>query len=151
MNVEIRQTHPKKVLCMTHRGPYNLIGETFQRFGPWAKSEGIRTEAYVGIYYDDPTSTPPDELRADAGAFVDMDFTIDNPSVHIVNIPAGTFAIYTHVGSYDLIGNSWQKFMAWFATSGYQYGSFPSYEIYVDDCDDTPVEHLQTELFISIG
>lgn len=151
MNVEIREMPAQKVLCMSHTGPYFTIGTTFRRFYTWAAEHGIKFGLGVGLYYDNPIVTPPDELRSDAGGFVDLNFTIDDPAVHLVDIPAGTYAVYTHIGGYDKMGESWGDFMGnWFPATGYEYGEGAPFEIYVDDCADTPVETLRTELCIPL-
>lgn len=150
MDPELREMPAQRVVAMSHSGPYPTIGTTFHKFGGWVKENGIKIGPFFGIYYDNPQSTPPEQLRSDAGAVVDLAFTTDDPSVHVVDVPAATYAVYTHVGSYETIGDSWQRFMGWFFSNGHQFGEFPAFEVYVDDIDDTPVERLRTELCMSV-
>jgi AraC family transcriptional regulator len=152
MNVEIREMQPAKVLCMSHSGPYFMIGTTFTAFAQWIQSHGVKTGPFLGLYYDDPNSTSPEDLRSDAGALVDPDFTTDDPTVHIVDIPGGTYAVYTHVGPFDGLGHSWGEFMGkWFPSSGYEFaGAGAPFELYVDDMETTPIEKLRTELWVGV-
>jgi len=151
MNVEIREMPAQRALCMSHKGPYYMIGATFARVGPWLKEHEIKIGPFVGLYYDDPNGTAPDDLRSDAGALVDLDFTIDDPAVHVVDMPAATYAVYTHIGAYDRLNHAWDEFMTkWFPTCGYEFAPGIPMEIYIDDCADTPAETLRTELCISV-
>ncbi len=151
MNVEIREIQPRKALCISHKGPYFMIGATFGEFFQWAGPKGIPVEQGVGFYYDDPNSTPPEDLRSDAGAFVDGEVEIDNPKVHWVQASGGKYAVYTHIGSYEHLGNSWGEFMGkWFPSSGYEFREAVPFELYIDDCQKVPVEKLRTELWVAI-
>jgi AraC family transcriptional regulator len=152
MEVEIKQMAPSKAACMSHKGHYFMIGTTFSKFFQWAGMNQKKTGQGIGFYYDDPTSTPPDDLRSDAGALVDADFVIDNPEVHLVDIPGGSYAVYTHHGPYDSLGHSWNEFMSkWFPSSGYEFaqGGAP-FELYVNNCMDTAPDQLITELWVGV-
>lgn len=52
----------------THVGPYTQLGDAWSRFmGQWLPQSGHRVGAGSSyeVYRNDPTNTPPDELRTD--------------------------------------------------------------------------------------
>ena len=62
-----------RVGTVRHVGPYNQIPNAFGRLGSIAGPAGLvqRPEAaMIAISYDDPDSTPQDQLRSDAGIVV---------------------------------------------------------------------------------
>lgn len=151
MNVEIKEMAPAKAACMSHKGPYFMIGTTFSRFFQWAGPNGVKFRQGIAFYYDDPTSTPPDDLRSDAGALVGADFASDNPDVHVVDVPGGRYAVYTHHGPYDGLVSAWGEFMGgWFPASGYEFANGAPFELYVNNCTNTPPEKLITELWLGV-
>jgi AraC family transcriptional regulator len=151
MQVEIREMPPRKAVCVSHRGPYFMIGSAFGQLGAWMKENDIPPGPTVGIYYDDADATPAEELRSDAGAFVAEDFTTSDPRVHVVDIPGGTYAVATHRGPYDGLPNAWAELMGkWLPASGYSYGDAPGIEIYADDCTQIPPEQVRTEICIPV-
>ncbi len=151
MKVEIRELPSRKAVCMAHKGPYFRIGETFRKLRNWRAENGIDAGMDIGLYYDDPSATPPDELRSDAGAIVADDFAIQDPRVHIVDVVGGAHAVYAHVGPYDGISNSWMEmYSKWLPASGYTFGDGVCFEMYVDDCDKVPQDDLRTDLCLPV-
>lgn len=150
--VEVREIPARRAVCMRHVGPYFMIGKTFRALRNWRKEFAIPAGVDIGLYYDDPSATPPSELRADAGAFVTDDFAIDDPRVHLIDVAGGSYAVYTHVGPYDGITNSWMEMYArWLPTSGYTFGDAVPFEVYVDDCDEVPWPEVRTDLCIPVA
>ena len=151
MEVEIRESEPRKAVCMSHCGPYPTIGHTFGKLAAWIQESGIEAGPFVGLYYDDPRVTPAEELRSDAGAFVLDDFTIDDPGVHVVEVAGGVYAVGTHVGSYEGLANAWQFLIGtWLPSSGAAPREAPCFEVYLDDCSQVPQAQLRTEIYIPI-
>jgi AraC family transcriptional regulator len=151
MKVEIRQCEPRKAVCMSHQGPYFMIGQTFGRLGEWFAETGVDAGARLGLFYDDPDTTPVAELRSDAGAFVPDDFVISDPRVHVIEVTGGTYAVATHVGPYDGLPNAWCEMVGkWLPTSGYAFGDSPSFEVYLEDCSKVPASELHTELYVPV-
>ena len=151
MQVEIRELKPRKAVCISHHGPYFMIGETFGQLAAWLQETGIQACETLGIYYDDPDTTPVEELRSDAGAFVPDDFTTDDPGVHLVDIAGGPYAVGTHVGPYDGLQNAWGEMLGkWLPSSGYAFGDAPGFEVYLDDCSKVPAAELRTEICVPV-
>ncbi len=57
------------VMGFEHVGPYEKIGDAFQRIEAVAKENGVAVNM-IGIYYDDPKTVAKDSLRALAGLIV---------------------------------------------------------------------------------
>ena len=103
MRVEIRQLEPRKAVCMTHRGPYFMIGQTFGQLGAWLKETGLDAGPGLAIYFDDPEATPAAELKSYAGVFVPDGFVSDDPRVQLVDVAGGSYAVGTR-GSVRRVG-----------------------------------------------
>jgi AraC family transcriptional regulator len=151
MQVEIRKIEPRKAVCMSHRGAYPTIGRTCEQLGAWIRETGAEVGTWICLYYDDPKTTPAEELQSDAGAYVSADFATDDPRVHVVDVPAGTYAVSMHVGPYEGIPASWMELVdRWRPSSGYALGCGPFFEVYVDDCVTTPQDRMRTELYAPV-
>ena len=111
MDIDIREAEARRAVCKSHSGPYYMIGKTFGEFYQWAQQAHAPIQNGVGIYYQDPDVTPPDELRSHAGAIVPVDYVPDG-GVDVVDLPAGTYAVATHVGPYDGLSKAWSELWA---------------------------------------
>jgi AraC family transcriptional regulator len=151
MQVEIREIAPRKAVCMSHRGPYYMIGQTFERFGAWLNENNLETQGRLALFYDDPEATPVNELRSDAGAFVADGYTTNDPNVHVVDVAGGTYAVATYIGPYDGLSNAWNEFGGkWLPGSGYSFAQAASFEVYLNGCHETDPSQLRTELYIPV-
>jgi AraC family transcriptional regulator len=141
-----------RVAVVKHRGPYHRIGEAFSKLGEIAGPAGLfgPDAKMIGVYYDDPDTTPESELRADAGITVSETAKIP-PELTEVRIPPGRMARATHIGGYEGLNESWARLTgAWLEQSGQRLGDGVSYEIYLNTPMDTPKDKLRTELYIPL-
>jgi AraC family transcriptional regulator len=101
MHADIIDQPAIRVAVVRHRGPYHRIGEAFSKLGEIAGPAGLfGPEAkMIGVYYDDPDSTPEAELRSDAGVTVSESAKIPQGLTE-VRIPAGRMARATHIGGW---------------------------------------------------
>lgn len=147
MQVEIRNEPGFRLAAIRHIGPYDRIGEAFDRLFAWAQSKGLPLRAPIAVYHDDPSTTPEAELRSDAGIVVDTDFVADDPSIHVLEVPAQRCAVAIHRGPYEGLPESWAKFLGeWLPQSGEEVGEGLCYERYLNDCLGLPPEELITEM-----
>jgi AraC family transcriptional regulator len=153
MQVEIRDVPELRVGGVPHRGPYNQIGEAFGRLGRIAGSAGLFQQpgaAMVGIYHDDPDSTPADQLRSDA-AIVVPDGVKLPAELAEQRLPSGRYAVALHQGSYEQLPDAWMRLMGeWLPASGQRVAESASYEYYLNDPTNTPKEQLKTEIRIPL-
>ena len=127
-----------------------MIGQTFGQWGAWSQEAKIEHGMGVAFFYDDPESTPPDKLRSDAGAFVSNDFVTTDPAVHIVDVAGGSYAVATHLGSFDGLPNAWNEFSRSPLPDGYTYRNAPPFEVYVKMSHENGGVDNQTELYMAI-
>jgi AraC family transcriptional regulator len=146
MTVNIHENIPaQRVIALRHTGSYNNIGAAFGQLA----ARGFEVLGAVGIYYDDPETTPEAELRSDACAIAPENFTPSDSDLRVVTVAGGRYAVYTYLGDYSGISAAWGKLMGgWVPTSGQTMDfSRPCFEVYVNDCDKVPVEEVRTDLY----
>jgi AraC family transcriptional regulator len=153
MDVDIQTMPEMRVAATAHRGPYNTISEAFARLGAIAGPAGLLQQAgaeMVAIYHDDPETTPPAELRSDAGIVVPADASIPK-ALGELRIAAGNYARTTHIGPYTLLGDAWARFMGeWLPKSSHRVGPGMSFEIYRNNPTTTAQSELRTDLYLPI-
>jgi AraC family transcriptional regulator len=165
MNVEIKELPERRIAAVTHVGPYNRISEAFGRLGEIAGRAGLIGPAPVmlGVYYDDPETTPAAELRSQAALVIAEDAKIPAELAE-GRIPGGRYAVTTHIGPYEQLGDVWARFMGeWLPKSGHRVRDGQAadpvelgntgergHEIYRNTPADVPKEELVTELYIPL-
>jgi diguanylate cyclase (GGDEF)-like protein/PAS domain S-box-containing protein len=66
-------------------------------------------------------------------------------------IASGRYAVFTHVGPYDTLFQSWATIRnSWLPTSGERERQVPSLELMLNDPQTTPPELLRTEIWIPL-
>jgi AraC family transcriptional regulator len=103
----------------------------------------------LGIYKDDPDTTPPDQLRSAAGVVVAEDTPIPSGLVE-ERVPGGRFACFVHRGSYETLPDSWARVKRELISSGQRRRSASSCEIYLNNPAQVPTDELQTEICIPV-
>jgi AraC family transcriptional regulator len=153
MDVDIKDMPRLRVATVRHVGPYNQIPKAFEHLGAIAGRAGLlpRVGAMIAIYYDDPETTPQDELRSDAALVVPEDVRLPEGLVE-QHLPAGRYAHTVHVGPYEHLGDVWARFLGeWLPASGNRIGEGVSYEIYVNNPMQVPKNELRTELYLPLA
>ena len=150
MNVEIRDFPPQKAVCMSHSGPYYMIGQTFGKLMVWRQGSGIKCGRAVALFYDDIESTPVDKLRSDAGLFVSDEFTTDDPQVQVKEVGGGAYMVTTFVGPYDGLASAWDTFSKQGLPEGYTYCSGPAFEVYTRMTETPGGAESETELHMAV-
>jgi AraC family transcriptional regulator len=159
MNVTIEEKPEIRLATVPHVGPYDRIAEAFGRLGALVAAAPVgllcapNTDrpAMIAVYYDDPETTPADQLRSDAGISVAPGVPLPEGLVER-RLPAGRYARTTHVGPYTQLGDVWSRFMGqWLPASGHRVGSGSSYEHYRNTPADVPPHELRTDLYLPIA
>lgn len=153
MHIQVQDRPALRVAAVHHRGPYNTISQAFERLGAVAGPAGLFAQsgaAMIGIYHDDPEALPAAELRSEA-AIVVAEGTHIPAELTELRIPAGRYAMTTHVGPYTQLGDTWARLMGeWLPSSGERLGPGMSYEIYVNDPGSAAPGELRTELYLQL-
>lgn len=154
MHVEITSYPELRVATVHHVGPYNRIAEAFSRLGDVAGPAGLYADpaaTMVALYHDDPESTPPAQLRSDAGLVVSEHTALPAP-LDETRIPAGRYARTVHRGPYSELGDVWARFMGeWLPASGHRVADGASYELYLNNPHEVPSSEYLTELRIPLA
>ncbi|HTL58983.1 MAG TPA: GyrI-like domain-containing protein [Candidatus Limnocylindrales bacterium] len=102
MDVKIRQLKPMRVAFMRHIGPYNEVGQTWDKLMMQLGKEGLvgAGTQFIGICHDDPAVTSSDKIRYDACITVDGVFRASG-EIGLQIVPGGDYAVLTHFGPYE--------------------------------------------------
>jgi AraC family transcriptional regulator len=153
MQVDIKNMPELRVATLRHVGPYNRISEAFGRLGEIAGPAGLfgPDAMMLAIYHDDPEITKEQDLRSDAALTVSPEARVPEGLVE-QRIPAGRYACTTHLGPYEQLADTWERFMGeWLPRSGNRFGEGVSYEVYRNTPGDVPKEELRTEIYIPLA
>jgi AraC family transcriptional regulator len=101
----------------------------------------------MGLYRDDPRTTPAEELRSAAALPISEDEVLPAGLVE-ERLDGGRFACFLHVGPYEELPAAWAAAVATFLSSGYRRRIGPSLEIYLNDPTHASPSALQTEIAI---
>ena len=154
MDVEITEMLEQRVATVRHIGPYNQIPHAFGRLNSIATQTGLFHHpgaAMIAIYYDDPDTTPQDQLRSDAAIAIPKHVALPD-GLDERRITAGRYARATHVGAYETLGDAWARFLGeWLPASSHRIGRGEMYEIYRNDPTKVASNDLRTDLYISLA
>jgi AraC family transcriptional regulator len=153
--IEVRlETLPaRRLLALAHRGDYHTIGATFERLNTVAASRGLLGPESVslGIYYDDPETTPVDSLRSHACVSVSDALRQAPEGFELLPLDGGEFAIGVHRGGYQQLAESYRwLFGEWLPSSGREAAHAPCHETYVNDARTTPASELVTHICVPL-
>lgn len=154
MNVEVKTMPALRLATVHHVGPYSKISEAFARLGAIAGQAGLFQQpsvAMIGVYHDDPETTPAHELQSDAAISV-PEAAVLPAGLSELRLPAGRYACTTHVGPYTTLGDTWSRLMGeWLPKSGQRMQDSVAYELYLNNPMTAPAEELRTEIYILLA
>jgi AraC family transcriptional regulator len=152
MNVKIKPMPALRVAFMRHVGPYNKVGETWDKLLPVLGKDGRLAGdcMMIGICHDDPEVTAPEKIRYDACVTVDETFTPEG-DVGVQVLAAGDYAMTTHFGPYHKLGVTYSAmFGQWLPRSGRELRPVPCFEVYLNDPQTTDPEDLLTDIYVPL-
>ena len=148
----IRTEPAVRVAALRHHGDYQAIGSTFERLMALAVGQGPLGADFrsFGIYYDDPSATPVNALRADACVVVPAG-AAPTGDLQLKEIRGGRYATVLHVGPYaELEGVYRWLYGTWLAQSGEEPADAPTIEAYLNDARVVPPTGLRTEIWLPL-
>ncbi|GLS04467.1 AraC family transcriptional regulator [Chitiniphilus shinanonensis] len=149
--VTIRECPAFHIVALAHQGNYMKIGEAFDKLMLKCRSEGWLDEStrWLGFYYDDPATTPENELRSHAAASVSHTIMVE-PPFEAMTIPAARCAVLRHTGPYSTLHDAYHwLFGHWLPQSGEQPAISP-FEDYLNDPGSTPQQQLLTDIYLPL-
>jgi AraC family transcriptional regulator len=152
MKVDVVERPEIRLASVRHVGSYMGIREAFQRLHDLTTAAGLSDQdtSLVGVYHDDPSTTPEDQLRSDAAIAVPAKTKLPAGLTELV-IPAGRYAHTTHVGPYTGLGGVWAHLKNdWLKQSGEKLNDAMSYEIYRNTPMTAKPHELVTEVYMPL-
>src|SRR5262245_52937928 len=94
----VRKKPSIRVAAIAHRGDYKQIATTFEQLAVIAAGMNLFSPATrsFGVYFDDPSTTPPDALRSDACLTVAEGWS-PRDRLELREIRGGRYAVTLHV------------------------------------------------------
>ena len=133
MEIRIERLDGMRVLAMRHVGPYSQVKFMWPKFMAHVAARGLTDGACqtIGLSYDDPDTTDQGTLRYDACIVSDAEG--DGVVTPIVLEP-GRWAIYRHLGEYELIGHWFDRLIDYLVLhQKHELRHAPCMEIYRND------------------
>jgi AraC family transcriptional regulator len=148
MSEIVTRSEPIRYVYLVHSGFYHQIGSAFKKVFEIVGKAGLIEPGYqsIGVYFDDPSVTPEDQLRSHAGFIVKTDSPIPE-GLEVTEIVPGRSLVHRHLGSYATMMESWMT--VWADLKDAPKG--PCFEIYINDCSEVPEADLITDLHIPIA
>jgi len=139
----------RRILCFRHIGPYQGIGLAFTTLEDELAQLGIKGEAMLALYHDNPAETSQASLRSDAAAQVSENHHNATQRLTADWITAGRFARWIHKGPYSGLHTSWQAGYQAMHQLGLQSKGI-CYEEYLNDACNTAPQDLMTAIYQQI-
>lgn len=152
IEVTIKRLGPIRVAFMRHIGPYDQVGQTWEQLLMLLGKEGRLdgTAQFIGICHDDPAVSPAHKIRYDACVSVDASFR-PRGEIGVQTIPQGDYAVMTHLGPYEELGQSYAKLLGeWLPRSGRRLRPTPCFEIYFNSPENTDPKDLVTDIHAAL-
>lgn len=153
LTVDIKTVESQTCLGVAHQGAYMEIGTAFEKLFYWLGHNKLvddRTRSY-GIYFDDPCSVAPEQLRSAACATV-SEVSIETPeSIKRYEIAGGDYAVLCHVGPYAELESAYEWLYGhWLPESGREPANQPVFEEYVNDPRQVAPKDLITHIYLPL-
>jgi AraC family transcriptional regulator len=153
MEVTIKTLAPMRVAFVHHAGPYEEVGEAWDRLCLALGKEGWLggEQKFIGVGYDDPAVTPPERVRYDACITVGEEF-VPPEGIEVKTIEGGEYAAALHQGPYHEVSGVYSMLYGqWLPRSGRRMRNQPALEFYLNDPDSTEPLELLTEIYAPLA
>ncbi len=129
--VRVEKTKSMKLAYIEHVGAYDRVpwDDYMAKLFSWAKEHKVRPGfKSVGIYYDNPEHTSPEQCRSDIAIPIKGDASPDG-DIKVKEVPVMEVAVTKHKGPASQIGETYAGINKWIEENGYEWAG-PSMEIY---------------------
>jgi AraC family transcriptional regulator len=136
MKAEVKDMPAWHVAYVRKMGPYGkaTAEAAFGELMRWAGPRGMLGRSPVlGVYWDNPEVTAPDQCRTDACLVVPAGAPVEAP-VALQDIPGGPHAVCEFNLPATDFSAAWDEAFQWLVRSGRECADRPCYELYHDDC-----------------
>jgi AraC family transcriptional regulator len=154
MNPDLIQFEETRVAVLEHRGPAEHLLVSVGRFIAWRKScqdSPNATSRTLGIAYDDPRTTNPEDFRFDICGELKGPLHENDAGIVEKCIPGGRCAVARHIGSTDAIGQTVHALYAtWLPQSGEQLRDFPCFFHYIERMPSVQEHEQVTDVYLPL-
>ena len=136
MNTIVKDMPAWHVAYVRKMGPYGkaTAEAAFGELMRWAGPRGLLGKGpAMGVYWDNPEVTTPDQCRTDACLAVEAGTKVDAP-VALQDIAGGPHAVCEFNIPMTDFTAAWEEAFRWLVASGLECADRPCYELYHDDC-----------------
>ena len=154
MEVRLEILPPVAVIAHRSIGPYDRSAPAaWDELSDWVRAKGLweRVRGAYGYGLDDPSATPPEQIRYDA--CVALEGAVEpEADFEAKDLPGGRYAVWTMVGPYRGMPAAFGRLVGeWLPSSGQALDpTRPFLEIYLDDPSEVPESELRTDLCLPI-
>ncbi|MCD6416944.1 MAG: GyrI-like domain-containing protein, partial [Planctomycetes bacterium] len=130
--IAIKDVPPKTVMSLPFAGSYEQTREKLDHLMSWLLRIGHPWSDHpLGLYYDDPTKTPEDELRAEVCLPMEEECE-PQEDIERKTLPAVTVAYALHEGPVAGISELYAEIFAWLQESDRTYAEdMPTREVFL--------------------
>lgn len=152
MTTTIKELPARRLALIEHHGDPMRLSDTLDKLITWAKAQPIELkpkpgEAF-GLGYHDPREVKPEAFRFDLALSVPQHFPLNDQVVERV-LPAGRYAVTTHKGSRDNIGDTiYSLYRNWLPQSGEELGDLPCIFCYHNFDHEVAETELLTDIWV---
>lgn len=152
--IEIVNFQCLDTISIEHHGDYMNIGQKFEALYALAGSKGILNDQHrgFGIYYQDPSITPLEELYSKAclaGPGIEKLIGTEGFKPH--QIPASQCVKLTFIGPYNELEKPYAwLYGQWLPQSGKELGDAPPFEEYLNNPREVAATELITDIYIPL-
>jgi AraC family transcriptional regulator len=154
MNIQLVEFATTKVAVLEHRGAPELLNDSVSIFIEWRKASKlspVATSLTLGVAYDDPKATAPENFRFDICGSIDADVPANAQGVVTRLIPGGRCALVRHLGSRDAMDEKVHYLYGkWLPASGEELRDFPCFFHYVNLFPEVPEHELITDIYLPL-
>lgn len=132
--------------CLPCQGPYTDMEAKIGQLVQFMQAQNlVPMGPLMGIYYNDPAVTKPENLHWEIG-FPVMESNVQNP-LHFKQWTFTTVVEAFHTGPYEESSGIYSEIMAWMEANGYTPAG-PFLEQYLSDPNSTRPEALKTQIWV---
>jgi len=154
---KVVQRHPMRLLYIRVVAPYGtsaVYDAAWQALVTFAQARGLITPQteYIGLSFDDPAITQPDDCRFYACINVPANADVKAADKFgVLEVPANQYAVFTLKGPYSGLNALWQHiYLVWLPNSHYTLAKGMPFEKYLNSPDQVAPNELCTELYVPV-
>ncbi len=152
---EVKQIKTKKIVyirIIDWYGSPESYTRAWKKLGQFAHKNNLlnKDTEFIGLSFDNPTITPPENCRFYACFTVTEDIKPDGP-FGVQKIEGGLYAVFTMKGSYNgFLDMYYNIYMRWLPGSDYKLRKGCGFEKYLNSPSHVKEKDLLTEIYVPI-